>query len=1009
MSSAGNIQLDLGLNYGAFQQQLNGIAGTATSLVGGAFRGLAGIIAGAFAINGLVEFGRESIKLASDLQEVQNVVNVTFGAMATDIDNFAKSALNSYGLSELSAKRYTSTMGAMLKSSGLTGAVVRDLSVDMTKLAADMASFYNLDTDVAFDKIRSGIAGETEPLMQLGVNMNVANMEAYALSQGITKSWVAMSQAEQVMLRYNYLLSVTGDAQGDFARNGNSWANQVRVMTEQWRIFQGTMGAGFINILTPVVKGLNWLIAKLQIAAAYFKAFTALIFGDASQAGGAGAGISVATDAVGGMGDAAATAAPAVGDVGKAAEGTGKKAKKAAKEMKGSLAGFDQLNTLAKSAASALDDAGGAAGAAASGIGAGLGAGAGFGDMGLAVPTIEVDPVTAQVSAFLDDLKSRFKEAWSFISTGWAGIAPAFQPFIDMMGPINRSIDNMGQTFLRLKDGVLVPMAKYILGNFIPSIVGGFVKSFAPVIADQIVWAFDLLDRTFKNSTDQSIKLWDMVWLPSLDKVKNAFVTNMPLIAASLQSLLDGTLNPFTDFMLNEFAIPISATLTETLVPIFTDTLVWAIDTFAKTFDNAVNHINDLWAGTLNPALEKFRDLFLDIIPQIGDAFDNLLNGTIKPFVDYALNEFIIPIAAKIIDTLVPIFTDVLVKAFEEAAKTFKWAVDMINDIYNTVLKPVFDLIKKIVLDTLQIVKDLWAKYGKDILDKISEMMENTRKLFQKLWDDVLKPIIEPFLKKLNEIWDGTLKGIIKQIGEVVMKLVNAALDIYNKFIVPLISYVIDKLAPGFTKGFNIILNVVTTIIKAVGEIIKGLLKTLGGIIDFVAGAFTGDWKKAWNGVKDIFGGIFGSLYGLVKAPLNMIIDGINKVIEGFNSLSVSIPEFEIFGNKVGGGNVGLPNIPRIPRLAKGGLAYGPTLAMVGDNRGASVDPEVVSPLSKLQDMIGGNNQPVVDALMQIVKLLERNGQGQTIQVDGTVLGRVVADAINDMARRTGRSPFVIT
>ncbi|MFS0858337.1 hypothetical protein [Paenibacillus taichungensis] len=1003
MSSAGRVDLDLGLNYGAFQQQLNGISGTATNLVGGAFKKLGGIVAGAFAVHSIKEFGKEAINLASDLAEVQNVVNVTFGSMTNQINNWSSNLIESFGLSELSGKRYASTMGAMLKSSGISGEAMKQMSVRLTELSADMASFYNITNDEAYYKVFSGMVGETEPLKQLGVNMSVVNMEAYAMSQGITKSWLAMTQSEQAMLRYGYLLQVTADAQGDFARNGQSWANQVRMMSEQWNIFKGTMGAGFINILTPILKGLNWIIAKLQVAAAYFKAFTELVFGDAVNAGGAG--ITVATDAMGGMGDAAAAAAPAVDDTGKAAEKAGKKAKKAGKDMKGSLAGFDQLNTLAQSAASALDDAGSKAAGAGKGIG-GLGSMAGFGDLDLGTPSIDVDPIKQQVAAFLDDIKSRFSKAWAYISSGWGEMRPALQPFIDMMVPIRKSVDNIGKTFLDLKDKVLVPMAKYVLGDFIPSIVTGFVKSFAPVIAKQIVWAFDMFDKTFRNSTDQAIKLWDTVWLPSLEKVKNAFVNNMPLIAAALQSLLDGTLNPFTDFMLNDFAIPVSTVLAETLVPIFTDTLVWAIDLFTKTFTNAVNHINDLWSGTLNPALEKFRDMFLDIIPQIGKSFSDLLNGTIKPFVDYALNDFIIPIAAKVIDTLVPVFTDTLVWAFKEAANTFEWAVKLINDIYNTVLKPVFDLIKKIVLDTLETIKGLWNKYGAELLTKLTEFMTNTRNLFQKLWDDILKPIIEPFLKKLNEIWDGTLKGIIKQVGEVVMKLVTAALDIYNKFIVPLISYVIDKLAPGFVKGFNIVLNIVTTVIESVGGIIKGLLKTLGGVIDFVAGAFTGDWKKAWTGVKDIFGGIFDSLYSLVKAPLNLIIDGINKVIEGFNSLSVSIPEFEVFGQKVGGGNIGVPQIPKIPKLAKGGLAYGPTLAMVGDNRGASVDPEVVSPLSKLQDMIGGNNQPMVEILLLILDAI-RNGDKQTvIQLNGTELGRATVAAINDITRRTGRSPL---
>ncbi|MCY9734172.1 hypothetical protein M5X17_10475 [Paenibacillus alvei] len=998
MSSVGQIDLDLGLNYGPFRQELNGIAGTATNLVGGAFRGLGGIIAGAFAVNSIVNFSREAINLASDLAEVQNVVNVTFGSMTGQINNWSSNLIDSFGLSELSAKRYASTMGAMLKSSGLTGEAMKEMSVKLTELSADMASFYNLKNDEAYYKVFSGMVGETEPLKQLGVNMSVVNMEAYAMSQGITKSWMSMTQAEQTMLRYGYILKVTGDAQGDFVRNGDSWANRVRIMTERWNIFKGTMGAGFINILSPIIQGLNWLISKLQIAAAYFRAFTELVFGDAVNAGGAGAVAPLKDTA-----DAATGAAGAVDEAGKAAEKTGKKAKKAGKDMKNSLAGFDQLNTLAKSTAGALDDAAAGAG------GAGLGAFAGLGKLDLGTPKIDVDPVKQQVAAFLADLKSQFSEAWRFIAAGWAELAPALKPFVDMMDPIGKSVTNIGNTFKRLKDGFLVPVAKYILGNFIPSIVIGFTKSFAPVIAKQIVWAFDTFDKTFRNVTNQAIKLWDTVWLPSLEKVKGAFVSAMPVIAGALQSLLTNTLNPFTDFMLNGFAIPLSTTMVETIVPIFTDTLVWAIQTFASTSVNAVNHINDLWKGTLFPSLEKFRDLFLGLIPKIGKSFKELLDGTIKPFVSYALNDFIIPISAKVIDTLVPVFTDTLVWAFKEAANTFEWAVKLINDVYNTVLKPVFDLIKKIVLDTLETIKGLWDKYGAELLTGLSEAMENIRKTFQKLWDDVLKPIIEPFLKKLDEIWNGTLKGIIKQVGEVVMKLVTAALEIYNKFISPLINYVIDQLAPGFVKGFNIVLNIVTTVISSVGDIIKGLLRTLGGIIDFVTGVFTGDWKRAWTGVKDIFGGIFDSLYGLVKAPLNLIIDAINSVIDGFNSISISIPEVEVFGQKLGGGSIGVPQIPKIPRLAKGGLAYGPTLAMVGDNRGASVDPEVVSPLSKLQDMISGNNQPVVEALMQILRAIEKNSGGQVIQIDSTALGRIVANAVNDMSRRSGSSPYTVT
>ncbi|MFS8541312.1 MAG: hypothetical protein LOD89_04395, partial [Tissierellales bacterium] len=199
----------------------------------------------------LIDFGKAAVNVASDLTEVQNVVDVTFGSMASEINEFASNATKQFGLSELSAKQFASTMGAMLKSSGITGEAVKDMSIELTKLAADMASFYNLDPEEAFTKIRAGISGETEPLKQLGINMNIANLEAFALSQGINKAWKEMTQAEQTMLRYNYLLAVTGDAQGDFARNSESWANQIKILKEQWKEFMSLIGKALIEILLP--------------------------------------------------------------------------------------------------------------------------------------------------------------------------------------------------------------------------------------------------------------------------------------------------------------------------------------------------------------------------------------------------------------------------------------------------------------------------------------------------------------------------------------------------------------------------------------------------------------------------------------------------------------------------------------------------------------------------------------------------------------------------------------
>lgn len=210
--------------------------------------------------------GVKSIGLASDLEEVQNVVDVTFGKNANQINSWAKSAATAFGMSELQAKQFNGTMGAMLKSMGLTSNEVLNMSQSMTGLAGDFASFYNLPIEEAFEKIRSGISGETEPLKQLGINMSVANLEAFALSQGINKAYKEMTQAEQATLRYNYLMSVSKDAQGDFARTSGSLANQLRIAKLNISSLAADLGKLLLPVAQNAVKSFNDVAEKLRVA-----------------------------------------------------------------------------------------------------------------------------------------------------------------------------------------------------------------------------------------------------------------------------------------------------------------------------------------------------------------------------------------------------------------------------------------------------------------------------------------------------------------------------------------------------------------------------------------------------------------------------------------------------------------------------------------------------------------------------------------------------------------------
>ena len=224
------------------------------AIVGG-FKALGGVIADM--ARQFFDFVKGGVENASNLQEVENVVNTVFTNSADKVNDFAKQAGVAYGMTELSAKKFAGTMGAMLDSMGISEQQTTDMSLSLVGLAGDMASFYNLEHQEVWDKIRSGISGETEPLKQLGINMSVANLEAYALSQGIETAYKEMTQAEQATLRYNYLMEVTANAQGDFAKTSDGFANQQKILSLQFENLATSIGTFLLPNLNEALVVFN--------------------------------------------------------------------------------------------------------------------------------------------------------------------------------------------------------------------------------------------------------------------------------------------------------------------------------------------------------------------------------------------------------------------------------------------------------------------------------------------------------------------------------------------------------------------------------------------------------------------------------------------------------------------------------------------------------------------------------------------------------------------------------
>lgn len=382
------------------------------------------------AIQGLVDFGRSAVDLGSQITEVENVVDVAFGSMSDKAYQFASTAKEQFGLSELAAKQYSGTMMAMMKSSGVAQDAASKMSISLAGLAGDIASFYNIDTDTAFQKIRSGISGEIEPLRQLGINLSVANMEAYALSRGITTSYNAMSQAEKVALRYNYLMSVTGDVQGDFARTSGTWANQVRLLTLNFQSLSAVIGQGLIAGILPAIQALNALMAKLMQAANAFRNFMYVLMGKKLK--GSQSGVSDIVSNLGGIETAGDDASSGLDD----ATSSAKKLKKAL-----SVLPFDQLNQLADNS----DNSGTASKSLGSGLGDLADSFAGIQDSMDEVLTVDETPINKWAAkirkAFLakdwkgvgttiaDMLNLGMKKVYNVIS--WNNVGPKITEFVN--------------------------------------------------------------------------------------------------------------------------------------------------------------------------------------------------------------------------------------------------------------------------------------------------------------------------------------------------------------------------------------------------------------------------------------------------------------------------------------------------------------------------------------------------------------------------------------------------
>lgn len=752
------LQVLITANTTALQKEIAKTNSTIASLKKSADKSQSGITSAFKKLKtGIVALGigkviKDSIKMGMDAVESDSLFETSLGKWADSVRDWSEETANALGLNAVAMRKNTGVIYNMTSSMGVAEDNALKMSKGISLLSEDMASFYNLDSSEAFNKLRAGLTGETEPLKALGILVDENTVKQVAYSEGIAQNGAELTQQQKVLARYVAILKQTGNAQGDLARTINSPANQLRLLKNQ----VSQLGLAFSNFLMPVIS------AVLPYITAFVKVITSALNTLAKFMGLKSTNASNET----------AKISSNVGGLGSGLDDANKKAKK----LKGTLASFDEMNVLQDNSSDSSSSGTGGGGASAGGL-----------DFDLGEYDAHLDWVSSKTDAIAENIKNAFKSVGEVISSIW---------------------------------------------NSTP------VQAFAGAVTTYGQFVFDYWSTLGLN-------LWQnlqMTW-SNIEGNVSTMLTNMSTL--------------WTTF--------------------WTDVQV-GIETWGQPIIDGVTGVfNSIWADAIDPAIQLITKVWADF------------SGTLV---------------------------------------------------------------------------NLWNTHGKPLINNIGEFATKTIALFQSIWDNVLEPIITPFLETLSWLWDNHLSKMVEKVGDFVGKLVNGALEIYNKFIQPIVTWILEKLSPVFSYLGSLISGVLGSVLGVVSDVFGAIFGILGGVIDFITGIFTGNWKKAWNGVKDVFKNIVDGLVGIFKFPINLIIDGINAFISGLNK--IKIPDWV---PAVGGKGI---NIPKIPKLARGGIIDSPTIAMVGE-----AGKEAVMPLErntswinqladKLADKIGGNNSNPIQLVVKI-------------------------------------------
>jgi len=847
--SVGQIGLDLVVNKNDFNKQMNGIEGLAAKA------GKA--LAAAFAVKKIIDFGRSAVQLGSDLTEVQNVVDVTFPKMSQQVNDFAKNAAQSFGLSETMAKKFTGTFGAMAKAFGFSESAAYDMSTTLTGLAGDVASFYNLSQDEAYTKLKSVFTGETETLKDLGIVMTQNALDSYALANGYGKVTAKMSEAEKVALRYKFVQDQLALATGDFTRTSDQWANQVRLLQLNFDSLKATIGQGLINVLTPVIQVINTIIGKLMSLANAFSSFTELITGKK----GAGGVASAAASGMGAVTDAADNASSAV-------SGTGGAAKKAAKDIKGMSTGIDELNIINPDTGS---------GGSGSGSGAGAGGGYAADEFDMGTLDTEADDLGNKYQVLIDrahELASLFKGGFN-IGFGDTSV----------LNSVQQSIQGIGQS---LKDIFTDPAVLESANDFANRLALNLGKSVGSMVSIGATIADNLLGGIDKYLEQNSGRIKD-------------YLVSMFDIGGEMADIV-GNFNVAFAEIFSAFRSDSAKQITADIIGIFSNAFMGASELASKFGRDVLNMITapfiqnkDLIKQTLEdtfstvePIFSEIKSIVDEVFTKINETYDAhvkpMLDSFTQGFSDIATkflelyNTYFLPILAGLSERFGAFREQYLSPLIDKFMEFGGKVADAITTLWEGVLKPY-------VLWFMETAAPIMAAFIQNVIDGFFNLLEGISKVIGDILTalgGLIDFVVGVFTGDWNMAWEG-IKTFFSGIWSALTGIVDTAMQLIRDIINVVLDYIKSAWESYWDNIKTFASNIWTSIQDNINKVMEAIkLWIIQKLIEIVS-----DWiykwnlistfaSDTWNAIKEKAAEIFEA----IREKLSLIWDSVKSTIE---------------------------------------------------------------------------------------------------------------------------------